>query len=66
MTKYRFRANRKLSQNFVINEQLIEKIVELADLKTSDTVLEIGAGTGFLTKALLKKSKVITLLVMRI
>ena len=59
MAKYRFRANRKLSQNFVINEHLIEKIVELADLKASDTVLEIGAGTGFLTKALLKKSKVI-------
>ncbi len=59
MVKYRFRANRKLSQNFAINEQLIEKIVELADLKESDTVLEIGAGTGFLTRVLLKKSKVV-------
>ncbi len=59
MVKHRFRANRKLSQNFVINEKLIEKIVELADLKASDVVLEIGAGTGFLTRALLKKSKVI-------
>jgi len=59
MVKHRFRANRKLSQNFVINKQLIEKIVELADLKASDVVLEIGSGTGFLTRALLKKSKVI-------
>jgi 16S rRNA (adenine1518-N6/adenine1519-N6)-dimethyltransferase len=59
MIKYGFRPNRKLSQNFVVNEGLIQKLVALADLKKSDTVLEIGPGTGFLSRELLKNCPVV-------
>jgi len=59
MIKHRFRANKKLGQHFVTKESLIEKLVELAELRKDDTVLEIGPGTGFLTRELAKKSKVI-------
>jgi len=59
MVKYQFRPEKRLGQHFMVNEGVIEKIVEAADLKPEDKVLEIGAGTGFLTRKLLEKSKVI-------
>jgi len=59
MIKYRFRSNKKLGQHFVINQVLIEKLVKLAGLGEKDTVLEIGPGTGFLTRHLLEKTKVV-------
>ena len=59
MIKYRFRPNKKNAQHFVTSSALVEKLVRLAELKKEDVVLEIGPGTGFLTKELLKKSKVV-------
>jgi 16S rRNA (adenine1518-N6/adenine1519-N6)-dimethyltransferase len=59
MVEYRFRPNKKLGQHFVVDKALVERLIGLAGLKKSDTVLEIGAGTGFLTRELLKKSKVV-------
>ncbi|HIH09770.1 MAG TPA: ribosomal RNA small subunit methyltransferase A [Candidatus Diapherotrites archaeon] len=59
MAKYRFRPDQRFGQNFAINEPLLERMVELADLNAKDTVLEIGCGTGFLTEKLVKKCKVI-------
>jgi 16S rRNA (adenine1518-N6/adenine1519-N6)-dimethyltransferase len=59
MINYRFRPNEKLSQNFCIDERLLVKMVDSAFLKKNDVVLEIGAGTGFLTEKLLEKCKVI-------
>ncbi len=59
MIKYRFKPRKQLSQNFLINEKLIQKIINLSDLNSKDKVLEIGCGSGFLTRELLKKSMVI-------
>jgi len=59
MVEYRFRPNKKLAQHFVVSEKLVQKLVELAELKKQDTVLEIGPGTGVLTRELLKKSNVV-------
>lgn len=48
-------------QNFLIDKNILEKIIEAADLKKSDVVLEIGAGFGTLTEELAEKAeKVIT------
>lgn len=44
-------------QNFLVNDKVIEKIIEAADLKSDDVVLEIGPGLGILTEALAKKVK---------
>ena len=33
MIDYRFRPNRKFSQNFIINDSLVEQMVKEADLK---------------------------------
>lgn len=48
---------KKLGQNFLINDDAARRIVEQLNLLPSDTVLEIGAGKGALTKHLLKKCK---------
>jgi 16S rRNA (adenine1518-N6/adenine1519-N6)-dimethyltransferase len=46
----------KKSQNFLINNRILDKIIETAYLKKNDIVLEIGAGTGILTSRLAEKA----------
>ena len=43
-----------LGQNFLVNDAILQKIVELAQLNAFDDVLEVGPGIGTLTIALLK------------
>jgi 16S rRNA (adenine1518-N6/adenine1519-N6)-dimethyltransferase len=50
------RPKKSLSQNFLINDRAARRIVDSLDIQESDTVLEIGAGKGALTKHLLKKA----------
>jgi 16S rRNA (adenine1518-N6/adenine1519-N6)-dimethyltransferase len=52
-----FRAKKKLGQNFLIDDAIIQKIVENANLSDDETVIEIGAGLGFVTEELAKKVK---------
>ena len=59
MVKYRFRPEKRLGQHFITSEGVIKKIVEAAELSAKDTVLEIGAGTGFLTRELQEKCRAI-------
>ncbi|MAG22103.1 MAG: ribosomal RNA small subunit methyltransferase A [Candidatus Diapherotrites archaeon] len=59
MVKYRFRPNRKMAQLFMVKQDVLARLVKEADLSEKDTVLEIGAGTGFLTRELQKKCKVV-------
>ncbi|NGX37809.1 MAG: Ribosomal RNA small subunit methyltransferase A [Chlamydiae bacterium] len=49
------RAKRRLSQNFLIDRNILQKICTTAEIKQNDTVLEIGPGPGALTEALLEK-----------
>jgi 16S rRNA (adenine1518-N6/adenine1519-N6)-dimethyltransferase len=44
--------NKALGQNFVIDPNTIRRVVDVAALRGSDRVLEIGAGAGSLTLAL--------------
>ncbi|MFC2670090.1 16S rRNA (adenine(1518)-N(6)/adenine(1519)-N(6))-dimethyltransferase RsmA [Lancefieldella parvula] len=46
-TKYR------LGQNFLVQDHIIEKIVQLAEVQPTDMVVEVGPGLGTLTVALL-------------
>ena len=62
MKKYHIKANKNLGQNFLIDEQVIEKIVNASEIKKEDCVIEIGPGLGTLTKELLEKAgKVISI-----
>ena len=46
-TKYR------LGQNFLVQDHIIEKIIQLAEVQPTDVVVEVGPGLGTLTVALL-------------
>ena len=45
---------KKMSQNFMIQEENLEAVAEALDLREGETVFEIGPGLGFLTRCLLK------------
>jgi 16S rRNA (adenine1518-N6/adenine1519-N6)-dimethyltransferase len=47
---------KSLGQNFLMHRQIAERIVDAAKVNEADTVLEIGPGTGMLTRALLAKA----------
>lgn len=49
------KAKKSLSQNFLIDGNILNKIIATADVKEGDFVVEIGAGPGALTEALLAK-----------
>lgn len=57
MKKYNIRANKSFGQNFLINENVINQIVESSQIENEDLVIEIGPGLGTLTKFLLEKAK---------
>lgn len=57
-----FRPSKKLGQNFLINPQIKQRIVNAANLQPKDIVLEIGPGVGAITSILLThKIKLITI-----
>ena len=50
---------KKYGQNFLIDDNIIKKIISSVSLEKEDLVIEIGPGSGVLTKELTKKSKVL-------
>ena len=51
-----FVPSRKYGQNFLINREVVEKILETAGVDKEDTVIEVGPGFGVLTMALAEKA----------
>ena len=49
---YGFRIKKSLGQNFLIDKNILAKIVQAAQVGPGDVVLEIGPGIGALTQAL--------------
>lgn len=49
-------AKKGLSQNFLVDKNALDKIVETAELTNSDFVVEIGPGLGVLTEKLIEKA----------
>ena len=56
LKKYNISANKSLGQNFLINDSVVNKIVESAEITKNDLVIEIGPGLGNLTEFLLEKA----------
>jgi 16S rRNA (adenine1518-N6/adenine1519-N6)-dimethyltransferase len=46
------RASKGLGQNFLVEKEVIKKILEVGKVEKSDSILEIGPGTGLLTSQL--------------
>jgi len=49
---HRVFPKKRLGQNFVIDRALLQKMISYASVNREDTVLEVGAGLGFLTRLL--------------
>ena len=56
MNKYKIKANKSLGQNFLIDSNTLEAIVDSGNIEKKDLVIEIGPGLGTLTKYLLEKA----------
>jgi 16S rRNA (adenine1518-N6/adenine1519-N6)-dimethyltransferase len=56
LRRYNIRAKKGLGQNFLVDDKVLEKILETADLKPTDTVVEVGPGLGLMTEALAKRA----------
>ena len=57
LKKYNITANKSLGQNFLIDDDVINKTVASAEITNEDLVIEIGPGLGTLTSRLLEKAK---------
>ena len=53
LKKYSISANKKLGQNFLIDDEVIDGIINASNVNKNDLVIEIGPGLGTLTKRLL-------------
>ena len=47
---------KSLGQNFLLNKEIIKKIVEIAEIKKESNIIEIGPGTGNLTSEIIKSN----------
>lgn len=57
LKKYNIAASKSLGQNFLIDDNVVEKIVNSAEIDKEDLIIEIGPGLGTLTKEMLDKAK---------
>ena len=49
INKYGFHFQKKYGQNFLIDANILEKIIEAAEITREDGVIEIGPGIGTMT-----------------
>ena len=53
--RYDISPKKERGQNFLVDREILDKIVAAADLQKNDTVLEIGPGFGVLTVELVER-----------
>lgn len=56
MKQYEITANKRYGQNFLIDDNILNQIVEIAEISKNDLVIEIGPGLGNLTEYILEKA----------
>jgi len=59
LNMYGLKAKKRFGQNFLVDENILERIVEESSITEKDVVIEIGPGLGNLTELLLKKAKTV-------
>jgi 16S rRNA (adenine1518-N6/adenine1519-N6)-dimethyltransferase len=57
LRRYGLHPDKSLGQNFLVNPAALESVVEAAALTPENTVLEIGAGLGSLTRLLAERAR---------
>ena len=56
LQKYNFNFQKKFGQNFLIDTNILEKIIDSAEITKDDCVLEIGPGIGTMTQYLAERA----------
>ncbi len=56
LNHYKLQANKSFGQNFLIDDDVIDGIIESANISKKDLVIEIGPGLGTLTSKLLENA----------
>lgn len=56
MKKHGIIANKRLGQNFLVNDEAVNQIVSASNISKEDLIIEIGPGLGTLTKELLENA----------
>lgn len=56
LNEYDLHFNKRYGQNFLIDENIVNKIAETGEITRDDLILEIGPGIGTLTSALCKNA----------
>lgn len=57
LDKYKLAAKKSLGQNFIVDTNILEKIVSAGEIDDQTTVIEVGPGIGALTEQIAKKAK---------
>ena len=57
MKRYQLTMKKSLGQNFLVEPNILERMVEAADIGPDTTVIEIGPGIGSLTEFLARSAK---------
>ena len=57
LKKYNITANKRLGQNFLISEEVVDGIIDGSNINKDDFIIEIGPGLGTLTSRLVEKAK---------
>lgn len=53
--RFNFRPRKRFGQNFLVDRNVLNKILDAADISEGDAVLEVGPGAGTLTQALAER-----------
>ena len=48
-------SKKSLGQNFLTDNNIINKIIDIGNINEKDDILEVGPGTGNLTREIIKK-----------
>lgn len=54
---HNMRPNKAFGQNFLVDRAILQKIIDAAEIAPADQILEVGSGTGVLTRELAKTAR---------
>lgn len=57
LNRYGIKANKRFGQNFLIDDNILNDIMEVSCIENNELVIEIGPGLGNLTSYILKKAQ---------
>lgn len=56
LNKYGLKANKRFGQNFLVDDNILNNIVEVSNIKQNELIIEIGSGLGNLTNYILSNA----------